>query len=148
MKQKILDIYKGALNMASLIRIEGIGNKYATKLKMVGISTTAALLEKGRTPQGRKDIAEKSGITKTLILEWVNLADLFLIKGVGEEYSDLLEEAGVDTVVELAQRNPANLYASVVDVNKKKKLVRKLPTEDQIRDWVKQAKKLPRVVEY
>lgn len=148
MKQKILDIYKGALNMASLIRIEGIGNKYATKLKMVGISTTAALLEKGRTPQGRKDIAEKSGITKTLILEWVNLADLFRIKGVGEEYSDLLEEAGVDTVVELAQRNPANLYASVVDVNKKKKLVRKLPTEDQIRDWVKQAKKLPRVVEY
>jgi predicted flap endonuclease-1-like 5' DNA nuclease len=147
-KQKILDIYKGALNMASLIRIEGIGNKYATKLKMVGISTTAALLEKGRTPQGRKDIAEKSGITKTLILEWVNLADLFRIKGVGEEYSDLLEEAGVDTVVELAQRNPANLYASVVDVNKKKKLVRKLPTEDQIRDWVKQAKKLPRVVEY
>ena len=148
MKQKILDIYKGALNMASLIRIEGIGNKYATKLKMVGISTTAALLEKGRTPQGRKDIAEKSGITKTLILEWVNLADLFRIKGVGEEYSDLLEEAGVDTVVELAQRNPANLYASVVDVNKKKKLVRKLPTEDQIRNWVKQAKKLPRVVEY
>ena len=148
MKQKILDIYKGALNMASLIRIEGIGNKYATKLKMIGISTTAALLEKGRTPQGRKDIAEKSGITKTLILEWVNLADLFRIKGVGEEYSDLLEEAGVDTVVELAQRNPANLYASVVDVNKKKKLVRKLPTEDQIRDWVKQAKKLPRVVEY
>jgi len=134
--------------MASLIRIEGIGNKYATKLKMVGISTTAALLEKGRTPQGRKDIAEKSGITKTLILEWVNLADLFRIKGIGEEYSDLLEEAGVDTVVELAQRNPANLYASVVDVNKKKKLVRKLPTEDQIRDWVKQAKKLPRVVEY
>ncbi|HUV28156.1 MAG TPA: DUF4332 domain-containing protein [Anaerolineales bacterium] len=148
MKQKILDIYKGALNMASLIRIEGIGNKYATKLKMVGISTTAALLEKGRTPQGRKDIAEKSGITKTLILEWVNLADLFRIKGVGEEYSDLLEEAGVDTVVELAQRNPANLYASVVDVNKKKKLVRKLPTEDQIGDWVKQAKKLPRVLKY
>ncbi|MCJ7694069.1 MAG: DUF4332 domain-containing protein [Anaerolineaceae bacterium] len=134
--------------MASLIRIEGIGNKYATKLKMIGISTTAALLEKGRTPQGRKDIAEKSGITKTLILEWVNLADLFRIKGVGEEYSDLLEEAGVDTVVELAQRNPANLYASIVNVNKKKKLVRKLPTEDQIGDWVKQAKKLPRVLKY
>ncbi|MGB3700819.1 MAG: DUF4332 domain-containing protein [Anaerolineales bacterium] len=134
--------------MASLIRIEGIGNKYATKLKMIGISTTAALLEKGRTPQGRKDIAEKSGITQTLILEWVNLADLFRIKGVGEEYSDLLEEAGVDTVVELAQRNPANLYASIVNVNKKKKLVRKLPTEDQIGDWVKQAKKLPRVLKY
>jgi predicted flap endonuclease-1-like 5' DNA nuclease len=134
--------------MASLIKIEGIGEKYATKLKMIGISTTDTLLDKGRTPQGRKDIAEKSGITKTLILEWVNLADLFRIKGVGEEYSDLLEEAGVDTVVELAQRNPSNLYASVVEVNQKKKLVRKLPTEDQINDWVKQAKKLPRIVEY
>ena len=134
--------------MASLMKIEGIGEKYATKLKMVGISTTDTLLERGRTPQGRKAIAEKSGITKTLILEWVNLADLFRIKGVGEEYSDLLEEAGVDTVVELAQRNPSNLYAAVVDVNKKKKLVRKLPTEDQIKNWVKQAKKLPRIVEY
>ena len=134
--------------MASLMKIEGIGEKYATKLKMVGISTTDTLLERGRTPQGRKAIAEKSGITKTLILEWVNLADLFRIKGVGEEYSDLLEEAGVDTVVELAQRNPSNLYGAVVDVNKKKKLVRKLPTEDQIKNWVKQAKKLPRIVEY
>ena len=128
--------------MASLIKIEGIGEKYATKLKMIGISTTGTLLDRGRTPRGRKEIAEKSKISKTLILEWVNLADLFRIKGVGEEYSDLLEEAGVDTVVELAQRNPANLYASVVDVNKKKKLVRKLPTEDQIKDWVKQAKYL------
>ena len=134
--------------MASLIKIEGIGEKYATKLKMIGISTTGRLLDRGRTPQGRKEIAEKSGISKTLILEWVNLADLFRIKGVGEEYSDLLEEAGVDTVVELAQRNPTNLYTSVVEVNKKKKLVRKLPTEDQIKAWVKQAKKLPRIVEY
>ena len=134
--------------MASLIKIEGIGEKYATKLRMVGISTTETLLDKGRTPKGRKEIAEKSGITETLILEWVNLADLFRIKGVGEEYSDLIEEAGVDTVVELAQRNPANLYESVVTVNKKKKLVRKLPTQAQIGDWVKQAKKLPRVVSY
>jgi predicted flap endonuclease-1-like 5' DNA nuclease len=134
--------------MASLIKIEGIGEKYGTKLKMVGISTSEALLDKGRTPSGRKEIAKKSGITETFILEWVNLADLFRIKGVGEEYSDLLEEAGVDTVVELAQRNPANLYESVVGINKKKKLVRKLPTQAQISDWVKQAKKLPRVVSY
>ena len=134
--------------MASLIKIEGIGEKYATKLKMVGISTTETLLDKGKTPEGRQTISKKSGITKTLILEWVNLADLFRIKGVGEEYSDLLEEAGVDTVVELSQRNPANLYEKVVEVNKKKKLVRKLPTQDQISDWVKQAMKLPRVVSY
>ena len=134
--------------MTSLIKIEGIGDKYATKLKMIGISTTETLLEKGQTPQGRQEIANKSGITKTLILEWVNLADLFRIKGVGEEYSDLLEEAGVDTVVELAQRNPSNLYKAVVEVNQKKKLVRKLPTEDQVSGWVKQAKKLPRIVKY
>jgi len=134
--------------MASLIKIEGIGKKYATKLKMVGISTTETLLEKGKTPKGRQEIADKSGITKTLILEWVNLADLFRIKGVGEEYSDLLEEAGVDTVVELAQRNPTNLYQAVVDINQKKKLVRKLPTQGQVSDWVKQAKKLPRIVNY
>ena len=134
--------------MASLIKTEGIGEKYATNLKMIGISTTEALLERGKTPQGRQEIADKSGITKTLILEWVNLADLFRIKGVGEEYSDLLEEAGVDTVVELAQRNQTNLYQAVVDINQKKKLVRKLPTQGQVSDWVKQAKKLPRVVKY
>jgi predicted flap endonuclease-1-like 5' DNA nuclease len=134
--------------MTSLIKIEGIGEKYATKLKMIGISTTEVLLERGQTPQGRQEIADKSSITKTLILEWVNLADLFRIKGVGEEYSDLLEEAGVDTVVELAQRNPTNLYQSVVAENQKNKLVRKLPTQDQVSDWVKQAKKLPRVVKY
>jgi predicted flap endonuclease-1-like 5' DNA nuclease len=134
--------------MASLIMIEGIGEVYATKLKMLGISTTAALLERGRKPQGRKVIAKKSGITETLILEWVNLADLFRIKGVGEEYSDLLEEAGVDTVVELAQRNSTYLYEKVVEVNRQKKLVRKLPTQEQVDDWVKQAKKLPRVVSH
>ena len=134
--------------MASLIKIEGIGEKFGTKLKMIGISTTEALLERGRTPQGRQEIAEKSGISGTLILEWVNLADLFRIKGVGEEYSDLLEEAGVDTVVELARRNPENLYRKVVAVNQQKKLVRKLPTQGQISDWVAQAKKLPRVVTY
>jgi len=134
--------------MASLIKIEGIGEKYATQLKMVGISTTESLLDRGRTPKGRKEIADKSGISNKLILEWVNLADLFRIKGVGEEYSDLLEEAGVDTVVELAKRVPANLYSSLVEVNKKKKLVRKLPTANQVSDWVKQAKKLPRIVEY
>ena len=78
----------------------------------------------------------------------MNLADLFRIKGVGEEYSDLLEEAGVDTVVELAQRNPANLYNKVVDVNQQKKLVRKLPTQGQVDDWIRQAKLLPRIVSY
>lgn len=134
--------------MASLMSIEGIGEVNAHKLRMLGISSTRNLLDRGHTPQGRKVIAEKSGISETLILEWVNLADLFRIKGVGEEYSDLLEGAGVDTVVELAQRKPANLYNKVVEVNQEKKLVRKLPTQGQVDDWVSQAKRLPRIVLY
>jgi len=76
------------------------------KLEAAGVKTVEALLEAGATPKGREELAQKAGIDKGLILEWVNHADLFRIKGVAEEYSDLLEEAGVDTVVELAQRNP------------------------------------------
>ena len=134
--------------MAKIIDIEGIGEVYAKKLVAVGIQTTAALLKAGATPKGRKDLAAKTGIADALILEWVNLADLFRIKGVGEEYSDLLEEAGVDTVKELAQRNPANLYEAIVATNATKKLVRKVPGSKQVADWVNQAKSLPRAVEY
>jgi len=134
--------------MAKLEVIEGIGDVYAQKLREAGIPTIEALLEAGASPKGRKDLAEKTGIGDALILEWVNLADLFRIKGVGEEYSDLLEEAGVDTVVELAQRNPENLYAKLTEVNAEKELVRRLPTQSQVSDWVAQAKALPRLVTY
>jgi len=134
--------------MAKLIDIEGIGAKYAKQLKVVGLSTTQGLLKKGATPKNRKELASKSGISEHLILEWVNRADLFRIKGVAEEYSDLLEASGVDTVVELAQRKAANLHAKMVEVNAAKKKVRKLPTEGQVADWIAQAKKLPRAVEY
>jgi len=134
--------------MPSIIDIEGIGPVYKKKLKAVGVSTTEKLLEVGGTAKGRKDLAEKAGIDETLILEWVNLSDLFRIKGVGSEYSDLLEEAGVDTVVELSKRVPANLFAKMVEMNKAKKLVRKMPVEKQVADWVDQAKKLPRLVSY
>ena len=134
--------------MPSIIDVEGIGEKYTAKLQAAGIKTTEKLLEMGATPKGRKEIAEKTGISDKLILEWVNLADLYRIKGVGSEYSDLLEEAGVDTVVELGNRNPANLFNMLEESNAKKKLVRKLPTEAQVKDWVDQAKKLPRVVTY
>jgi len=134
--------------MASIIDIEGIGPDYAKKLKKVGVHTTGALLKRGATEQGRKDLAEDTGISKKLILEWVNHADLYRIKGVGEEYSDLLEEAGVDTVVELSKRVGANLYAKMVEVNQAKELVRRLPTESQVYDWIKQAKQLPRAVQY
>ena len=134
--------------MASLVKVEGIGKTYAQKLKEAGVPTTEALLEKGASPQGRKEIAEKAGISETLILQWVNHVDLFRIKGVGEEYSDLLEVAGVDTVPELAQRNPQNLYQKLLAVNQEKRLVRRPPTQSQVSDWIAQAKALPRVITY
>lgn len=134
--------------MAKIIDIEGIGPVYAEKLMAVGITTTNKLLKKGAMPKGREELAEKTGINGKLILEWVNHADLYRIKGVAEEYSDLLEEAGVDTVPELAQRNPDNLYAKLVETNQEKKLVRQLPSQRQVGDWVAQAKSMPRVIQY
>ena len=134
--------------MARLVTIEGIGEVYAAELQDVGLRTTGALLKAAATPKGRQDLAEKTGISGKLILEWANHADLYRIKGVAEEYSDLLEEAGVDTVPELAQRNPENLHTKIVEVNAEKKLVRRLPTQGQVEDWVAQAKDLPRVLTY
>jgi predicted flap endonuclease-1-like 5' DNA nuclease len=134
--------------MAKIIDIEGVGVVYAEKLKGIGISTTNALLEKGTTPKGRKEIAEKTGISDSLILEWVNHVDLYRIRGVASEYSDLLEESGVDTVRELAQRNAENLYQKITAVNQQKKLVRRIPTQKQVHDWIEQAKRLPGVITY
>ena len=134
--------------MTSLIKVEGIGKVYAGQLRKVGITTTEGLLERGSTPKGRQEIAVQSSISENLILEWVNRSDLFRVRGIGEEYSDLLESAGVDTVVELAQRNPQNLYETLVKVNRDKKLVRKLPTAAQVAAWVIHAKELPRAVAY
>jgi len=128
--------------------IEGIGPNYAEKLQNMGINTVQNLLDKGCSRNGRKELAKKADVSETLILEWVNMADLFRIEGVGEEYSDLLEEAGVDTVVELSNRIPENLYAKLKEANEKKKLVRQLPSLDMVKKWIEQAKKLPRVVEY
>jgi predicted flap endonuclease-1-like 5' DNA nuclease len=134
--------------MAKIIDVEGIGKVYGEKLANAGFTTVEALLKAGASPKGRETLAEKTGISGKLILEWVNLADLFRIKGIGEEYSDLLEEAGVDTVPELAQRNAENLYAKLVETNDAKKLVRRLPAQSQVADWIQQAKALPRVVTY
>ncbi|XUX00687.1 MAG: DUF4332 domain-containing protein [Dehalogenimonas sp.] len=134
--------------MAKIADIEGIGPKYAEKLKAVGATTIEKLLAMGATVKGRKDLAEKSQISEALILEWVNRSDLYRIKGVGEEFSDLLEASGVDTVKELAQRKPENLLAKMTEVNMEKKLVRRMPVLSAVTDWVRQAKALPRVVEY
>lgn len=134
--------------MAKLSDIEGIGPVFEAKLNAVGVKTVEGLLKAGATKKGRVELADKSGVGEKNILEWVNAADLFRIRGVGSEYADLLEEAGVDTVVELATRKPENLFKKIVEVNAGKKLVSKLPTEAQVADWVKQAGKLPRVIEY
>lgn len=134
--------------MSKIEDIEGIGPTYAKKLEDAGVKTTDDLLEAGATPKGRENLEEKTGISTKLILEWVNLADLFRIKGVGEEYSDLLEEAGVDTVAELAQRNADNLYAKMCEVNEAKNLVRRTPNLDAVKQWIEEAKKLPRKVEH
>lgn len=134
--------------MAKLTMIEGVGEVYAEKLREAGVATTEALLEKGATAKGRKELVETTGLSPKLILKWVNRVDLFRVKGVGEEYADLLEIAGVDTVPELAQRNAENLYAKLLEVNEERKLVRRPPTQAQVADWVEQAKDLPRVVTY
>ena len=134
--------------MTSLKSIEGIGTKNAEKLTRAGIRSTEALLAKGAKARDRKVVAAESGIGEKQILEWVNRADLFRVPGIGGQYSDLLEKAGVDTVVELAQRKAENLYAAMADANAKSNLVNRLPSEGMVADWIKAAKSLRRQVEY
>jgi len=134
--------------MAKLLDVEGIGPVNAKKLKKAGVGSTEGLLKMGGTASGRKDLAARAGVSDTLLLEWVNHVDLFRIKGVGEEYADLLEEAGVDSVPELAQRRANNLLVKMNEVNDKKNLVNKMPALSQVEDWIAQAKKLPRAVSH
>lgn len=134
--------------MTKITDVEGIGATYSAKLEKAEVKTVEHLLEVGATPKGRKELATKSGIDETLILKWVNRADLARLKGVGSEYADLLEFSGVDTVPELANRKPENLLAKMTEVNTAKKLVRKLPTLSQLEDWVKEAKALPKIITY
>jgi predicted flap endonuclease-1-like 5' DNA nuclease len=131
-----------------VVDIEGIGPAYAAKLAKVGIRSVEGLLKNGASVKGRKEIADASGIDQTLVLEWVNRADLYRIKGIAKQYSDLLEKAGVDTVVELSKRVPGNLYAKMVEVNLAKNLVNGMPGVKKVEGWIAQAKKLPRVVKY
>ena len=134
--------------MSKLSTIEGIGEAYEVKLKAVGVNSVEELLKACATKKARTDLAEKSGLSEKLILKWANHADLFRIKGIGGEYAELLEAAGVDTVPELAKRKAANLFKTMVEVNEAKALVRKLPTEGQVADWIQQAAALPRVLQY
>jgi predicted flap endonuclease-1-like 5' DNA nuclease len=134
--------------MANIQEIEGIGPVYGGKLAGVGVETVEGLLERGASPAGRKALVEATGISGKRILKWVNRADLARVKGVGEEYADLLELAGVDTVPELAQRNPENLHAKMAEINDERKLVRRLPPLSAVQGWVAQAKELGRVITY
>lgn len=134
--------------MTAIVDIEGIGEAYAQKLKSVGIKTIEELLNEGCNPKGRQMIAEKTGISEKLILRWVNHADLFRIKGIGSEYADLLELAGVDTLPELAQRKAENLFEKLTAINEEKKVVRRVPTLNEVTKWVAEAKTLPRVLTF
>ena len=132
--------------MSKLTGIEGVGGSYAKKLRGAGILGVGSLLKKCASKADRKAIAEKTGISNALLLRWVNHADLFRVTGIGGEYAELLEAAGVDSVPELAQRVAESLYQKIVDVNRTKRLVRKLPVQSQVADWIKQAKALPKIV--
>lgn len=132
----------------SLDYIEGIGPSYMAKLQNCGVTTILDLLERGATRMDRDALAEQSGISSTLILKWVNYADLMRIRGIGSEYASLLEAAGIDTVIELAQRNPEHLYEKILAVNNEKNLVRRPPLRSQVDDWISQARELPRMITY
>lgn len=134
--------------MARIVEIEGIGPAYAAKLQSAGVRSTASLLKRGASAKRRKELAAATDIEEVKLLKWINHVDLFRVRGIGPEYSDLLEAAGVDTVPELRQRNAKALYDALVKVNQEKKLVRKMPTCEQVAEWVEQAKALPRAIEY
>ncbi len=134
--------------MAKLDTIEGIGPALSEKLESAGVGSVESLLETGGDKKGRAVLADESGISEDQLLKFVNHADLMRIKGIGGEYSELLEAAGVDTVPELAQRNAANLAAKIDEVNVEKKLVRVTPSGKQVEDWIQQAKGLPKAVHH
>lgn len=131
-----------------IIDIEGVGAAYAEKLVAAGVTTTDALLEKCAAPAGRKALAEETGISEKLILKWTNHADLIRIHGVGPQFAELLEAAGVDTVKELKHRVAANLQAKMEEVNAAKNLVNRVPSAAELQKMIDEAKELPAVMAY
>ena len=132
----------------SISAIEDIGADDADKLKSVGIRTTEKLLEAAKSPSGRRQLAAMTKLDEKRLLRWANIADKLRIRGMGKEYAGLLCEVGVDTVRELRYRNPARLAKSMAEANKRRKLVRFLPSEKLVQRWVEQAKKLPQKITY
>ena len=131
-----------------IIDIEGVGEAYAEKLQVAGITKVSQLLEKCAAPKGRKELAEQTGISDKLILRWTNHADLFRISGVGPQFAELLEKAGVDTVKEFRHRVPENLQPKLEETNAQKNLVRRVPSLKEVEKMVEQAKTLEPVVTY
>jgi predicted flap endonuclease-1-like 5' DNA nuclease len=132
--------------IAKLEEIETLTSDHAEKLGASGITNAAQLLEQGASRAGRAQLATACGVDEKLILTWVNHIDLSRIKGVREQFGEMLEVAGVDTVVELATRVPANLAAKLAEVNEGNKIAGRTPTLADVEDWVAQAKELPRVI--
>jgi predicted flap endonuclease-1-like 5' DNA nuclease len=132
----------------NLGELRGITDAVLNMLKAQGLGTSDELLEVAKTPDGRKDLSQTIGVNATIILDLANRADLARVKGIGRVYSDLMEEAGVDTVVELAQRVPANLHAKLIEINSRRQLTQRPPSLDQVSNFVEQAKALPRMLEY
>ena len=127
---------------------EGIGPAIGAKFEAAGVKDTDTLLKEARTPAQRKALAAKAGLTDKQVLRFANMVDLYRVKGIGSEYADLLEAAGVDTVPELGGRRADNLTKAMAEANAAKNLVRRLPTEAEVAGWVEQAKGLPRMLEY
>ncbi|EJW13701.1 hypothetical protein A33M_0031 [Rhodovulum sp. PH10] len=132
----------------SIAELDGISPGLARTLKSHGIHTTGRLLEAAKDPKGRKLLAERTGLTPQCLLRIANFADKMRIKGVGEDYAELLEAAGVDTVRELKYRNPGNLAKRMAEVNQNRKLVRNLPSEKVVERWIETAKALPIKIRY
>ncbi|MCO5232136.1 MAG: DUF4332 domain-containing protein [Chitinophagales bacterium] len=129
-------------------KIEGIGPAFAAKLGNASIKTVEGLLKAGATKAGRKKIAEESDISEAKILDWVNMADLFRIKGIATQFAELLKASGVDTIKELKHRVPENLHAKLTEVNAEKKLTRVVPSLSQVENFIAQAKELAPAVTY
>lgn len=134
--------------MTKLSEIEGLDESMEQKLKSVGITTEEELVAASATSKDRAELSRKIDVAEKVILKWANRADLARVKGIGREFADLLEAAGVDTVPELAHRKAENLLVKLTEVNTEYKFVKKLPSEKQLEDWIAQAKDLPRVLNY
>lgn len=127
--------------------VEGIGPEFAAKLKDAGVHTTEALLQRADDRRGREGLSQATGLTEHQLLKWVNHADLMRINGVGSEYADLLEAAGVDSCAELAQRNAANLAQTFQELDAARpNWIRQIPSEATVAAWIAEAQSMEAVV--